>query len=152
MRFDIITLFPEMFEAVTKYGITSRAMDKKLYEVCCWNPRDYTTDVHKTVDDRPYGGGPGMVMLIEPLEKAIIEAKVANAGKVIHLSPVGKPLTHEIALSLSKEQGLILLASRYEGVDQRLIDFDAQLSKCRLVEHSPGNRYCTIEFLALNLE
>ena len=122
MRFDIITLFPEMFDAVTKYGITSRAIGKKLYEVYCWNPRDYTTDVHKTVDDRPYGGGPGMVMLIEPLESAILDAKVVNAGKVIHLSPVGKALTHEKALSLSKEQGLILLASRYEGVDQRLID------------------------------
>ena len=124
MRFDVITLFPEMFDAVTKYGITSRAIDKKLYELKCWNPRDYTTDVHKTVDDRPYGGGPGMVMLIEPLEKAILSAKAAQKSnvKVIHLSPIGKKLTHEKALGLSNEQGLILLASRYEGVDQRLID------------------------------
>jgi len=124
MQFDVISLFPEMFEALTQYGITARAFENKLYELKCWNPRDFTADNHKTVDDRPYGGGPGMVMLIEPLEKAINAAK-QNAGvatKVIHLSPSGKLLTHEKVMELSQQKSLILLASRYEGVDQRLLD------------------------------
>lgn len=126
-KFDVVTLFPEMFDAITKYGITSRALQQKIYDVQFWNPRDFTTDNHKTVDDRPYGGGPGMVMLVEPLEQAISSAKVSQAEKnieswVIHLSPAGKPLTHEKVMQLSKKQGLVLLASRYEGVDQRLID------------------------------
>jgi len=126
-KFDVITLFPEMFDAITKHGITSRALQQKIYDVKFWNPRDFTTDNHKTVDDRPYGGGPGMVMLVEPLEQAISSAKVSQAEKnieswVIHLSPAGKPLTHEKVMQLSKKQGLVLLASRYEGVDQRLID------------------------------
>ncbi len=126
-KFDVITLFPEMFDAITKYGITSRALQQNIYDVQYWNPRDFTTDNHKTVDDRPYGGGPGMVMLAVPLEQAISSAKVSQAEKsieswVIHLSPAGKPLTHEKVMQLSKKQGLVLLASRYEGVDQRLID------------------------------
>jgi tRNA (guanine37-N1)-methyltransferase len=126
-KFDVVTLFPEMFDAVTKSGITSRAKQQSIYDVRFWNPRDFTTDNHKTVDDRPYGGGPGMVMLIEPLEQAISSAKLKQAEEnieswVIHLSPVGKPLTHEKVMQLSKKQGLVLLASRYEGVDQRLID------------------------------
>ena len=124
MRFDVISLLPEMFDALTKYGITARAFENKLVDLKCWNPRDFTTDNHKTVDDRPYGGGPGMVMLIEPLEKAINAAK-EKAGvetKVIHLSPSGIPLTHEKVMQLSQEKSLILLASRYEGVDQRLLD------------------------------
>jgi tRNA (guanine37-N1)-methyltransferase len=127
LRFDVVTLFPEMFDAITKYGITSRALQQNIYDVQFWNPRDSTTDNHKTVDDRPYGGGPGMVMLVEPLEQAISLAKASQAEEnieswVIHLSPVGKPLTHEKVMQLSKKQGLVLLASRYEGVDQRLID------------------------------
>ena len=124
MRFDVISLLPEMFEALTQYGITARAFENKLVSLQLWNPRDFTTDNHKTVDDRPYGGGPGMVRLVEPLEKAINAAK-QEAGaetKVIHLSPSGKPLTHEKVMQLSQEKSLILLASRYEGVDQRLID------------------------------
>ena len=126
-KFDIVTLFPEMFDAVTKYGITSRALQKNIYAVQYWNPRDYTTDNHKTVDDRPYGGGPGMVMLIEPLEQAIGAAKSVQADHgieswVVHVSPAGKPLTHDKVMQLSKKPGLVLLASRYEGVDQRLID------------------------------
>ena len=126
-KFGIITLFPEMFDAITKHGITSRALQQAIYDVQFWNPRDYTTDNHKTVDDRPYGGGPGMVMLVEPLEKAISAAKATQAKDhieswVIHLSPAGKPLTHEKVMQLSKMQGLVLLASRYEGVDQRLIE------------------------------
>jgi tRNA (guanine37-N1)-methyltransferase len=116
-----------MFEAISKFGITSRALEKKLYALELWNPRDFTSDNHRTVDDRPYGGGPGMVMLIEPLQKAIAAAKIRqnNLGisdsKVIHLSPQGKPLTHEVVVRLSSERGLILLASRYEGVDERLL-------------------------------
>jgi len=126
-KFDVVTLCPEMFDAITKSGITSRALQQGIYDVQFWNPRDFTTDNHKTVDDRPYGGGPGMVMLVEPLEQAICSAKFKQAEEnieswVIHLSPVGKQLTHEKVMQLSKKQGLVLLASRYEGVDQRLID------------------------------
>ena len=123
MKFDVISLFPEMFDAITKHGITSRALHKKIYSLNLINPREFTTDNHKTVDDRPYGGGPGMVMLAEPLAQAIKAAKANNvAAKVIHLSPRGTPLTHEKVMQLSQQQGLILLASRYEGVDERLLD------------------------------
>ena len=123
MKFDVISLFPDMFDAITKHGITSRALEKKIYSLHVINPRDFTADNHKTVDDRPYGGGPGMVMLAEPLTQAIIVAKASNvAAKVIHLSPRGTPLTHEKVMQLSQQQGLILLASRYEGVDERLLD------------------------------
>jgi tRNA (guanine37-N1)-methyltransferase len=122
MRFDVISLFPEMFSAITQHGITSRALERKIYSLNVINPREFTTDNHKTVDDRPYGGGPGMVMLAEPLAQAIQTAKVVNVGsKVIHLSPRGTPLTHEKVMQLSQQQGLILLASRYEGVDERLL-------------------------------
>ena len=128
IQFDVVTLFPPMFDAISQYGITSRALENKLCDLNLWNPRDYTTDNHRTVDDRPYGGGPGMVMLAEPLEQAIEAAKVRQqaAGvvkpKVVHLSPSGKPMTHDDVMALSQEQGLVLLASRYEGVDQRLLD------------------------------
>ena len=127
MKFDVISLFPEMFDAITKHGITGRALDKKIYSLQVINPREFTADNHKTVDDRPYGGGPGMVMLAEPLAKAIEAAKQNQAGlvvkpHVIHLSPRGTPLTHEKVMQLSQQQGLILLASRYEGVDERLLD------------------------------
>ena len=122
MRFDVITLFPEMFEAVTQYGVTRRAAEQGRFELQTWNPRDFTADNYRTVDDRPYGGGPGMVMLAQPLEKAIAEAKAANGGaKVIHLSPQGRLLTHEVVRELLACDKLILLASRYEGVDERLI-------------------------------
>jgi tRNA (guanine37-N1)-methyltransferase len=123
MRFDVISLFPEMFDAISKHGITSRALAQNIYVLNVINPRDFTQDNHKTVDDRPYGGGPGMVMLAEPLSQAIKAAKALNANaKVIHLSPRGTPLTHEKVMALSKASGLILLASRYEGVDERLLD------------------------------
>ena len=122
MRFDVISLFPEMFDAISKHGITSRALTQKIYVLNVINPREFTTDNHKTVDDRPYGGGPGMVMLAEPLAQAIKVAKSVNVNaKVIHLSPRGKPLTHKKVMELSQQQGLILLASRYEGVDERLL-------------------------------
>jgi len=128
IQFDVVTLFPQMFDAISQHGITARALNNNIYALSLWNPRDFTTDNHRTVDDRPYGGGPGMVMLAEPLEKAIQAAKARQqsagiaATKVIHLSPTGKPLTHEIVMQLAAEQGLVLLASRYEGVDQRLLD------------------------------
>lgn len=127
MIVDVITLFPEMFEAITAHGVTARAFDKKLVDFQCWNPRAFTNDNHKTVDDRPYGGGPGMVMLAEPLEKAIVAVKQKQSdqgvkSKVIHLSPSGVALTHEKVVELSQQAGLVLLTSRYEGVDQRLLD------------------------------
>jgi len=120
MIFDVITLFPETFLAITEYGITARAFENKVYDLQCWNPREFTTDNHKTVDDRPYGGGPGMLMLVEPLEKTIaaVKEKQARQGvtsKVIHLSPSGAGLTHKKVMELSQEEGLVLLTSRYEG-------------------------------------
>lgn len=122
MRFDVVSLFPEAFDAIKKHGITARALDRKIYSLNLINPREFTSDKHKTVDDRPYGGGPGMVMLAEPLEKAISAAKAANVGaKVIHLSPRGKTLNHQKVMDLSQQKGLILLTSRYEGVDERLL-------------------------------
>jgi tRNA (guanine37-N1)-methyltransferase len=137
MRFDVVTLFPEMFEALTKYGVTRRAVEQGKFELQAWNPRDFTTDNYRTIDDRPYGGGPGMVMLAEPLEKTISAAKAAQAARgvkrsrVIHLSPQGRQLSHEVVMELlARDEGLILLASRYEGVDERLLrsQVDEELS------------------------
>ncbi len=123
-RIDVITLFPEMFEAI-KQGITGRAIRNGLIELGLTNPRDFTTDRHKTVDDRPYGGGPGMLMKVEPLKEAILSVK-ANSNykqpKVVYLSPQGQPLTQNIVKALSNNEQLILLAGRYEGVDERLIE------------------------------
>ena len=118
IRFDVVTLFPEMFSAITGSGITSRALEAGLYSLTTWNPRDFTTDNYRTVDDRPYGGGPGMVMLAEPLEKALDAA----GGKVIYLSPQGKKLDHGKVMALSKESAITLLCGRYEGVDERLLE------------------------------
>jgi len=128
IAFDTITLFPEMFAAVTQSGITRRALERQLYSLRLWNPRDFATDNYRTVDDRPYGGGPGMVMLAEPLAKAIRMAReqagAAGTGRprVICFSPQGVPLVHRRVLELAQEQRLILLCGRYEGIDQRLID------------------------------
>ncbi len=127
-RYDVITLFPEMFAALTGSGITRRARDRGLYEIAFHNPRDLTTDPHRTVDDRPYGGGPGMVMLADPLEKSIRLAQEAQrmalgtSGSVVYLSPQGRRLDQATVLELARRPGLILLCGRYEGVDQRLID------------------------------
>lgn len=126
MRFDVISLFPDMFNAISHYGITSRALERKIYALNVINPRDFTKDNHKTVDDRPYGGGPGMVMLAEPLAQSIDLAKKNQSNlsvnsHVIHLSPRGVPLNHQKVMQLSQKPGLILLASRYEGVDERLL-------------------------------
>jgi tRNA (guanine37-N1)-methyltransferase len=123
IRFDCVTLFPEAFAAVGDYGITRRAREDGLWTLALWNPRDFTTDNYRTVDDRPYGGGPGMVMLAEPLAKAIAAAKAAAQGgaKVIHLSPQGAVMDHGRVMELSAEKRLVLLCGRYEGVDERLI-------------------------------
>ncbi|MEZ5617111.1 MAG: tRNA (guanosine(37)-N1)-methyltransferase TrmD [Rhodocyclaceae bacterium] len=122
MAFDVITLFPEMFTAVADYGITRRAREQGLWRLALWNPRDFAVDNYRTVDDRPYGGGPGMVMLAEPLEKAIAAARNNQAGgKVIYLSPQGRSLRHERVLELAQDVGAILLCGRYEGIDERLI-------------------------------
>jgi len=124
IRFDAVTLFPEMFPAVTRYGITRRALEAGLWRLETWNPRDFTSDNYRTIDDRPYGGGPGMVMLAEPLEKAL-DAVVASQGeakgRVIYLSPQGRRLDHASVVELSRERSLTLLCGRYEGVDERLI-------------------------------
>ena len=125
IAFDAITLFPEMFAAVTQSGITRRALERQLYSLRLWNLRDFATDNYRTVDDRPYGGGPGMVMLAEPLAKAIRTAREQRGGgrsRVIYFTPQGVPLVHRRVLELAREQRLILLCGRYEGIDQRLID------------------------------
>ncbi|MBI4006346.1 MAG: tRNA (guanosine(37)-N1)-methyltransferase TrmD [Gammaproteobacteria bacterium] len=124
MRIAVITLFPEMFDAVTKYGITSRAVKNGLIQVQTWNPRDYTEDKHRTVDDRPYGGGPGMVMLAEPLCAAIRAARktMSRHVKVIHLSPQGRRLDQSGVRELAAREQLILIAGRYEGIDERVIE------------------------------
>jgi tRNA (guanine37-N1)-methyltransferase len=124
MRFDVLTLFPEMFRALSDQGITGRAFERGLAELHFWNPRDYTRDVHRTVDDRPYGGGPGMLMKVEPLSAAIRAAKAAAAPdtRVLFLSPQGRRLNQEAVRELSGRPGLILLSGRYEGIDERLVD------------------------------
>jgi len=124
IRFDVVTLFPEALVAVTQSGITRRAREKGLWRLETWNPRDFTADNYRTVDDRPYGGGPGMVMLAEPLDKAL-DAVVASQGeakgRVIFLSPQGRRLDHRRVIELSQERAVTLLCGRYEGVDERLL-------------------------------
>lgn len=124
MKIAVITLFPDMFDAVTKYGITGRAVKKGLIQVQTWNPRDFTEDKHRTVDDRPYGGGPGMVMMATPLCAAIRDARKVMSGrvKVIHLSPQGRRLDQSGVQELAAHEQLILVAGRYEGIDERVIE------------------------------
>ncbi len=123
MRFDVITLFPELFEIATRHGVTGRAVQRGLVELTLRNPREYTHDRHRTVDDRPYGGGPGMVMMVQPLRDAIHAARTqAPDSRVIYLSPQGRRLDQAGAAELAARPGVILVAGRYEGVDQRLID------------------------------
>jgi len=129
MWVGIVSLFPEMFEAVSQYGITRRAIEKGLLEISAWNPRDFTEDKHRTVDDKPYGGGPGMLMKVAPL-KAAIEAAVVQAKqacpdgdcKVIFLSPQGRKLDQACLAELATRKKIVLVAGRYEGIDERLID------------------------------
>jgi tRNA (guanine37-N1)-methyltransferase len=135
MRFDAVTLFPQMFETLWQYGVTRRAHERGLWRLRTWNPRDFTQDVHRTVDDRPFGGGPGMVLMAEPLalavEAARAEARTAEGASgtppwVICLSAAGRPLTDarvkQLACDGSLGRGLILVCGRYEGIDQRFVD------------------------------
>lgn len=130
MRFDLITLFPEMFAAVRDQGVTGRAYARGTWSLGLWNPRDFTEDVHRTVDDRPYGGGPGMVMMAEPLVRAVNAAQAARAqgsaavpaAPVVLLSPTGRRFDQAAAQAWSQSAGAIFICGRYEGVDQRFID------------------------------
>lgn len=128
MQFDVVTLFPEMFAALTQSGITRRAYEQRRWGLGLWNPRDFTTDNYRTIDDRPYGGGPGMVMLGKPLESAIRAARERqqqqglSQPRVIYLSPQGGTLTHAKVMDLAHEPGLVLLCGRYEAIDQRMLD------------------------------
>ncbi len=123
MRFDVVTLFPQLVAQVVEHGVVGRAAEQGLVELHCWNPRDYARDRHRSVDDRPYGGGPGMIMLIEPLAAAIGAARAASPGApVIYLSPQGRPLTQQTLASQAEQGAVILLCGRYEGIDERLIE------------------------------
>ncbi|MGZ8191807.1 MAG: tRNA (guanosine(37)-N1)-methyltransferase TrmD [Methylococcaceae bacterium] len=126
MRFDVVTLFPEMVIAAASYGVTGKAIDQGIVSLSTWNPRDYTHDKHKSVDDRPYGGGPGMVMKYQPLHDAVNDAKQPDAEtiKVIYLSPQGKPITQALLSNACNVSQLILVAGRYEGIDERFIELD----------------------------
>jgi tRNA (guanine37-N1)-methyltransferase len=136
IHFDAVTLFPEMFDALTRSGITRRAFESGVYELVLWNPRDFSSNAYRSVDDRPYGGGPGMVMAPDPLEKALKAARQrqrscgVRESRVIYFSPQGQPLTDAKVKELMAQQGLILLCGRYEGVDERLIErqVDEELS------------------------
>lgn len=126
MRFDVITLFPEMVSQAAQVGVTGKAIENSIVTLNVWNPRDYTHDRHKTVDDRPFGGGQGMVMKYQPLHDAVTAAKVdaENDCKVVYLSPQGKPLTQALLSDASDLSQLILVAGRYEGIDERFIQRD----------------------------
>jgi tRNA (guanine37-N1)-methyltransferase len=124
MRIEVVTLFPEQVTTVAAYGVTGRAAERGLFELNCRNPRDWTTDVHRTVDDRPFGGGPGMTMKPEPLAAALDHARAAvPAGSPrIYLSPQGRPLTQDAIERFARGPGMVLLAGRYEGVDERVLE------------------------------
>ena len=126
MRFDVVTLFPEMVSTAIGYGVTGRAIERGIVSLSTWNPREYTHDRHKTVDDRPYGGGPGMVMKYQPLHDAVNDAKQAGAraAKVVYLSPQGKPITQALLAEACNLSQLILVAGRYEGIDERFVELD----------------------------
>lgn len=131
MRIGVISLFPEMFQAVTEYGVTGRAVKKGLIELLSINPRSFAHDKHQKVDERPFGGGPGMVMMVQPLRDAILEAKsrLPNA-KVVYMSPQGKRFDHQECQKLAENSELIIVSGRYEGIDERIIDkyVDEELS------------------------
>jgi tRNA (guanine37-N1)-methyltransferase len=132
-RFDVITIFPEMFDALADHGITRRALDEKVFELHTWDPRDFTTDSYRRVDDRPYGGGPGMVMLPDPLQACVDAAKSRQkeAGverpRVVLMSPQGERLGEELVKQLAAEPGLVVIAGRYEGLDERLVERSVDL-------------------------
>lgn len=123
MWVGVISLFPEMFRAITEFGVTSQAVKKDLLTLKCWNPRDFTFDKHRTVDDRPYGGGPGMLMMVQPLRDAIRAARedAGDGAKVIYLSPQGRKLDQAGVVELSGHKKLILICGRYEGIDERVV-------------------------------
>ncbi len=126
MDVDVVTLFPEMVEHAARFGVTGRAIERGIWRLRCWNPRDHATDAYRRVDDRPFGGGPGMVMLPEPLSACLAAMHAARAdasrARVIHLSPRGEPLTQRRVAELASLPAIALLCGRYEGVDQRLLD------------------------------
>jgi tRNA (guanine37-N1)-methyltransferase len=132
MRIDVVTLFPDFIAQCSGFGVVGRAQERGLIDVKAWNPRDFTTDPYRRVDERPFGGGPGMVMLIDPLRAAINAARAADpaAAKVIYLSPQGSRLDQDKVVELAKRDRMILLCGRYEGVDERLIhaEIDEELS------------------------
>ena len=131
MRIEVVTLFPEMVHNAAKYGVTGRALERGLWTLGCCNPRDYASDSYRSVDDRPYGGGPGMVMLAEPLERAIAAARAElRAARVVCLTPQGERLRHERVVELVGEPEMILVAGRYEGIDERVLErvVDLELS------------------------
>ena len=122
MRFDVITLFPELVEQVTACGVVGRAAEQRLIELHCWNPRDYSLDKHRRVDDRPYGGGPGMLMKVQPLEAAIAAVRRENPDtRLIYLSPQGRRVDQRLMQQQAEERAVIFLCGRYEGIDERVI-------------------------------
>ncbi|SMN10779.1 tRNA (Guanine37-N1)-methyltransferase [uncultured Candidatus Thioglobus sp.] len=125
MRFDVITLFPEMFSAIKNEGVIARGIKKSLLSINTWQLRDFSDNKHRNIDDAPYGGGAGMVMQVKPIRDCIdkIKQKIPNTT-VIYLSPQGEKLTHQLALELSKLESITLLCGRYEGVDERVIEYD----------------------------
>lgn len=129
MEVHVVTLFPELVEQVSEYGVVGRAVKQGKTTLRCWNPRDYAEDTHRTVDDRPYGGGPGMVMKTATAQAAVQEARQAapEGSKVIYLSPQGEELSQPLAASLAQAPGLVLLCGRYEGVDERLIENEVDM-------------------------
>lgn len=125
VKLGVVTLFPEMFNAVKDYGISSRAFGSGLVTLECWNPRTFTQDRHQTVDSRPYGGGPGMVMMVEPLRAALQAARTSlPKARVLYLSPQGKPFNQAAACEMAQQEELVLLCGRYEGIDERLLQLE----------------------------
>ncbi|MFQ5643103.1 MAG: tRNA (guanosine(37)-N1)-methyltransferase TrmD [Thiogranum sp.] len=122
MLIDVVTLFPEMIRDCCRYGIPRIAMEKGLLELACWNPRDYADNRHRSVDDRPYGGGPGMVMQVQPVADAIRAARSKGEGPVVYLSPQGRRLDQSALRRFAALPHMILLAGRYEGIDERLVE------------------------------
>jgi tRNA (guanine37-N1)-methyltransferase len=123
VRFDVVTLFPELFAILLDHGVTGRAVERGIVEVVLWNPRDYTRDLHRTVDDRPYGGGPGMVMKLEPLRAALQDARrAATRSRVAYMTPQGRRLDQGDIAEIARCPGWILIAGRYEGIDERLVE------------------------------
>lgn len=134
MQFSVLTLFPDLVQAVTQYGIVRRAVERQLIQVNTVNPRYYTYDTHRTVDDRPYGGGPGMIMKPDCLLKAIRQVRQAKEGRLVYLSPQGQALTQQKVAEFASQQHLILLCGRYEGIDERVIQLEVD-EECSLGDY-----------------